>query len=386
VGQFRLPFRRKAATYSAGRDVHRSTAPRTEWQRLAWRGLNFLLEEWQTEFRDAGHAMIFPHLLGFTGDRERHYGDVFQRAIIADALCDADDPLGGALRPAIQREVTYLIDQRLRRGVGGWSYFPTLPELPPDADDLGQVIQVLVRSGHTRLADAHATAPLRVLFRDCVLADGSFETWIIPARDRTAEQERQLDAARQKWGTGADAEVMANLLYALTLYVAPRFATECRRGADYIEQCQQPDGNWSCRWYFGPYYGTYACARFIRALRPHADSLARAADFIRGTQRPDGSWSQPSGSSGDALSTALALLALAVAQPADDVESQDSIRATRAYAWLEENADGDSWPSCSFIRPSPLHSYGSRTITTAYVIKAAVVWDRVTRERAASGW
>jgi squalene-hopene/tetraprenyl-beta-curcumene cyclase len=352
--------------------------PRTEWQRLAWRGVDFLLREWPTGFRDAGHTMIFPYFLGFTGDRERQYGDVFQRGIIADALCDADDLLAGALRPAIRREAMYLVGQRLMRGFGGWSYFPGLPELPPDADDLGQVIQVLVRSGHTALADEHASPPLRVLFRDCVGADGSFETWIIPARDRTAEQERQFDAAREKWGTGSDAEVMANLLYALTLYDATRFETECHRGAEYIERCQQPDGSWSCRWYFGPYYGTYACARFIHQLRPRAGSLARAADFIRSSQLSDGSWPQSSSSSGDALSTALGLLGLAVTQRSGDVGSADAGRAARARAWLDENGDGDSWPSCSFIRPSRLHSYGSPTMTTAYVMKAALAWDRVT--------
>lgn len=367
-----------------GRRVERESTsgtlppPRTEWQRLAWRALDFLLGEWPAGFREAAHSMVFPHFLGFTGDHERHHGDVFQRAIIADALCDADRPLAGSLRPAVRREVMYLVDRRLRRGVGGWSYFPTLPELPPDADDLGQVIQLLVRSGHAPLVDEHAAAPLRVLFRDCMHADGSFETWIIPARDRSVEQERQLDAAREKWGTGPDAEVMANLLYALLLYDAPRFAKECRAGAEYIERCQQRDGSWSCRWYFGPYYGTYVCARFLRALESQVASVARAADFLRATQRPDGSWSQPSSCAGDALSTALALIGLATAQSADGVDSEDTGRATRARAWLEEDADGDRWPGCSFIRPSKLHSYGSHTITTAYVMKAALAWDRVT--------
>jgi len=279
----------------------------------------------------------------------------------------------------------YLVGQRLMRGVGGWSYFPGLPELPPDADDLGQVIQVLVRSGHAVLADEHASSPLRILFRDCAGADGSFETWIIPARDRTAEQERQSDAAREKWGTGPDAEVMANLLYALTLYDATRFETECQRGAEYIERCQRPDGSWSCRWYFGPYYGTYACARFVHQLRPGAGSLVRAADFIRRSQHSDGSWRQPSSRSGDALSTALGLLGLAVAQPSGGAGSADAGRAARARAWLDENGDGDSWPSCSFIRPSRLHSYGSRTVTTAYVMKAALAWERVTAH-AESTW
>ena len=41
--------------------------------------------------------MIFPHFLGFTGDREQQYGDVFQRAIIADARIVMD---ASRLQPA----------------------------------------------------------------------------------------------------------------------------------------------------------------------------------------------------------------------------------------------------------------------------------------------
>lgn len=328
------------------------------WEGVASVALAALAKAWYTDFHEARHAMFLPRAAGFSGDRSVYYGDVFQRALIADALCDAEELIGSAVQPMIEREVQYLVGCRLRDGVGGWSYFPDLPDLAPDADDLGQVLQVLVRAGHRDLATAYVTEPLRVLLDDCMHDDGSFETWIVPARNRTPTQELQLAAARARWGTGADVEVMANLLYALLLYDPRQFAEVCRRGAQFIARQQRTDGSWMCRWYFGPYYGTYACTRLLAALgETHA--VERAAEFVRTTQRADGGW-------GDALSTALALLTLS---------GGDGARAARACDLLIRQAGRSGWAACDFIRPSGVHSYGSRTITTAFVLKAARAWN-----------
>lgn len=339
------------------------------WEHIALVALAALAKAWRTGFHEARHAMFLPRAAGFSGDRSVYYGDVFQRALITDALCDAADLVGSAVRPMIEGEVQYLVTCRLRDGVGGWSYFPDLPDLAPDADDLGQVLQVLVRSGHRDLAVAYATRPLRVLLNDCVHDDGSFETWIVPRQNRTTTQDLQLAAARAKWGTGADVEVMANLLYALLLYDPRRFAEVCERGAQFIASQQRADGSWVCRWYFGPYYGTYACTRLLAALgETHA--VERAADFVRTTQRADGGWGISPGTESDALSTALALLTLAsvTRQP---LSGGDGARAARAGDLLTQRSGRSGWPACAFIRPSGVHSYGSRTITTAFVLKAA---------------
>ena len=349
-------------------------APANAWQQIAFQGLAFLVREWRRHFREARHTMWLPRFLGFTGDRDVYYGDVFQRALIADTLCDADDALGGMLQPLIECEIQYLVGRRVRVGVGGWSYFPELPELAPDADDLGQVLQLLVRTGHHAAAHEHATEPLRVLLADCMHEDGSFETWIVPAQARTATQERQLAVARARWGTGPDAEVMANLLYALVQYDARQFGDTGRRGADWIRRQQRADGSWACRWYFGPYYGTYACMRFLDAAHDDANAISRGAEFLRATQLADGGWPGQSGGDADPLSTALALLGLAVAQRVAGDES-DAARAVRARLALAKMAHGGGWPSRPFIRPSGVHSYGSRTITTAMVVKAALTWS-----------
>ena len=120
--------------------------PRTEWQNLAWRALDYVIEQWRLGFGEARHIMEFPPELGFSGPQYQR-GDVFQRAIIAEILCDADEVLNGELRPIIEQEIGYLLSRR-DPGRRGWRYFPELAELAPDADDLAEIIQVLLRSGH----------------------------------------------------------------------------------------------------------------------------------------------------------------------------------------------------------------------------------------------
>src|SRR5450432_3490887 len=75
-------------------------------------------------FPDAHHRMVFHHRKGFTGATELQIGDVFARAIIADALCDAQESGGEDLSATLESECNHLVDRRRRSGCGGWSYFP----------------------------------------------------------------------------------------------------------------------------------------------------------------------------------------------------------------------------------------------------------------------
>ena len=190
---------------------------------LARPALVHLIGEWRHGFPEAAHVIPFPLAQGFTDARELHRGDVFPRALIAEALAAADRLAGGQLAPLVSAEADYLLAQRRRQGVGGWSYFPTLPELPPDADDLAQVMQVFLCAGRREWLASFCEAPLRVLLADQRRADGSFETWILPADDRSEEEELQARWVSRAWGAGADPEVVANLHYALTLYDRERF-------------------------------------------------------------------------------------------------------------------------------------------------------------------
>jgi squalene-hopene/tetraprenyl-beta-curcumene cyclase len=359
--------------------------PASRWQRVAWDALLFVVEQWRLGFGEARHLMVFPRDQGFSAQHEWQRGDVFQRAVIADVLCDADEMVGGRLRPAIDYEISYLLS---RRGAarGGWRYFPDLPELPPDADDLGQIMQVLIGNGRLEDVRRHCAGALSILLDDNRHRGGSFETWIIPANGRTPEEELQAHYARLLWGTGADPEVVANLLYALVLFDRSRFAETIRRGAGYLRRQQQDDGSWTSTWYRGPYYGTYACLRLLCSLSPRSLAVRRAAEFLCRTQHGDGGW----GAAGEsnALDTALALAGLAtqgnIAVGHDEVVER--AEHARAYLCRTRQEDG-GWPVCEFIRMdtgrasgtvAPVLTYGSSTMTTTFVLKAALLWHRLT--------
>jgi squalene-hopene/tetraprenyl-beta-curcumene cyclase len=225
---------------------------------------------------------------------------------------------------------------------------------------------------------------LSVLLDDNAHPDGSFETWIIPRVERrTTIQRTQAAFVKSAWGRGPDSDVIANLLYALILYDQDQFAEQIDRGCAFLESQQEPDGSWKSTWYHGPYYGTYVCLRLFAAVSPSSHAVRRAQHFLVDAQRADGGWGD-----GDTkpLDTALALLALA--SVFDNTASEDCLaKAERALAYLRKNqADDGSWESCPFIRMElgrahghahRILSYGSRTLTTSFVVKAAHMWHKI---------
>jgi squalene-hopene/tetraprenyl-beta-curcumene cyclase len=116
-----------------------------------------------------------------------------------------------------------------------------------------------------------------------------------------------------------------------------------------------------------------------------------AVTFLRTTQNGDGGWG--SGESSNALNTAFALLALAHAHQSRIAGSEEVRAVSRGLAYLHHAATPDgTWPDDEFIRmdtgratgsASQIVSYGSRTITTAFVVKSLSIWDRLLAEQPA---
>jgi squalene-hopene/tetraprenyl-beta-curcumene cyclase len=329
------------------------------------------------------HRMRFPHAMGFGGEREEHEGDVFQRAVFGWSLGEiraSGVPVPTAL---LEENFAALRARRVSDG-GGWSYFPTLPDLAPDADDLAQVLLAALALPDARHRAACERPVERVLSRH-LRADGLVDTWIDDLEASPAIRDRRRAAAAMHWGRERDPEVAANLFHALHHWdVAerdarpPRWEQQVAAACRALAACQRADGAWESPWYVGPDYGTWVCARLIAETfaEEGTAALARAAEFLARTQRPDGSWSQ-AGSVGDPLATAFGLMAWRACHGGQGPGSTGE-RAVR-YLWLTQRDDG-RWPRADWIRmnvacavrgaPARYLTHGSATATTAYAAAA----------------
>jgi squalene-hopene/tetraprenyl-beta-curcumene cyclase len=342
-------------------------------------GVKYLFSEQDKGYPEATHGMNFDELRTGSQPAGVHAGCVFQRAIIADVLQDLYT--AGVCKDSnrVSRDVAALIAARLSTVRGGWSYFPTLPDLPPDADDLGQILQVLVRHGSPDIG-AIVDDPLELLFASGLHEDGSFETWIVDPSATDEVTRRMMNAIAQAWGSGADVEVVANLSYALGLY-GGRFKDLMGKAAAYVERQQAPDGFWTPTWYSSHFYGTYVALRLLALCRSSSPAIMRAAAYLRAAQRADGGFGE---SRSTPLETALALLCWKSIP--NQSERRRGEMSKRALKFLELTMMEDGgWGATDFIRmdvnraqrhrpgyqPRYLH-YKSRTLSTAYVLKAVV--------------
>jgi squalene-hopene/tetraprenyl-beta-curcumene cyclase len=347
---------------------------------LLQNGLNFLLEQRTQGFPEAAHSMEFFLDTENHTSHETQTASVFQRAIIADVLLDACDHglydrcgLGDA-------ECKELLHLRLKHVRGGWSYFPELPNLPPDADDLGQVMQVLARS-NCKKVDVVDDA-LQLLFSDYSCnADGAFETWIVDRNAKDAATQGMIKAIADLWGSGCDVEVIANLAYGLALYEYPTYRNQIEAAASYVERQQSHSGLWNPTWYATPYYGSFAALRLLHRIYPLSSTLAKASEHFVSAQHLDGGFGIQSSTP---LETALSILCLHLL-PIDASEKERMTPQALRYLELTVREDG-TWNASPFIQmdvnrarrgradyvPRWLY-YKSRTISTGYVVKAMMM-------------
>ncbi len=344
--------------------------------------LRFLFEQYNSGYGELKHLMFFPNQKGFEIEDEIQTGDVFQRALIADTYCDAEEVLGIDLTTPIQNEVKYIIDQRRRDRMGGWSYFPNLLELAPDADTLAQSIQLFIRSNSWINVKHYAQKAIDALLNDGVNPDGSLETWIIEQKSSNRIAQRQLYFAENFWGRGPDTDVIANMLYALDMTKDPCYSPIICRGTDYLLSQQKCDGTWESTWYHGPFYGTYVCVRLLTSLSHPQErvfkALKSACEGLSDLQCQDGGWGIKGDS--DPLSTSLAILALTSFSKITFASSTKGINSGLNYLskyWHDQNL----WPKVDFIKMDlgrarqdvkRTLTYSSQTITANFVAKAGL--------------
>ncbi len=106
-----------------------------------------------------------------------------------------------------------------------------------------------------------------------------------------------------------------------------------------------------------------------------ADRLrAQALDLLRKGESADGGWGPFVDAAPEPFDTALALLALARAQPSDKIRRM--IRKGRAYLAASQQADG-SWIETT--RPPGAESYAQRVSTSAWATLALLATDNLER-------
>jgi squalene-hopene/tetraprenyl-beta-curcumene cyclase len=342
------------------------------------RATQHLLSQAEAGFPETRHVMRFPRSEGFRARQEEHSSDVFARAVLAGVLLDIaglsdeDERFKATLRQIAHREARYVAQAKLKDRAGGWSYFPDLPELPPDLDSLAAALLLFARIApeYTALCED----PVRVAL-DGVMPDGALKTWIISSKDHPKQRTCMQEAIALYWGDSADVEVCAQFFRALISHDHDRYYPTVLRGAHYVQEHQQPDGSWKAGWYWGPAYGSSLCMDLLRLLGVGEQAQSRGEQFFLASQRKNGGWgmweSVP-------LDTALSLWALRRPQLAEHPEV-----AARAVGFLLDFQAPDGWWD-----PSPwikmevgraegqiscTMTYQSATLTTAFCLRSLLL-------------
>lgn len=340
------------------------------------RALGFLESECRAGFPEGTHRMSFPDPASLTGALRMHRGDVFAPALVGNALWEAW-AAGFALDwDGLLRLVDRLVARRSTDVAGGWRYFPTLAELPPDADDLAEMLRLL---GRLRPGEAWPLCRRPVELALELDTSGAFETWVFDRTEGSPERALFEGPITRMWGRASDAEVMANLVDAVSERdEEDEFNEALRRGVDHLVARQAPDGEWASTWYVGSLYGTYSVARCLARLRPGHPALIAADRFLRACINADGGWGQPQSAP---LDTALGMLAgLALRGSVGFAPSLLRRAAIRLAEWQWSTGQ---WPAGSLIRMDTARAkgggqgpryatHGSQTLTTAFCLRALV--------------
>ncbi|HUG24164.1 prenyltransferase/squalene oxidase repeat-containing protein [Piscinibacter sp.] len=341
----------------------------------AARARAWLMEQARRGFPGTAHVMQFPAWAGFTWGAQHQASDLFTRSVLAGVLLDIgetvdDDPAWqDELRDIARREAHYVAQGRLADRAGGWSYFPELPELPPDVDSLAAAISLFARVAPEHLRLCERPIELALAGRR---ADGSLSTWLIAPEDAPAARSLMRCAVDRHWGDGADADVCARFHAALQQANARQHAGDIAAGLQWLLKQQGADGAWPGSWYGSPAYVIELAWPLISRLGAGHEAPLRALRHLLSLQRPDGGWGE---GQSVPLDTGLAVGLLCRAQP--DVSSDLTARALSVLC--EQQTLTGHWKATPWIRMdigraqgrvSRSATYGDETLSTAVCLRA----------------
>lgn len=287
---------------------------------------------------------------GIFGSKERPVGQWFIRGMILQALLE----MGHDARAEVAALLAEIPAGELR-------YFGAWREIPPDADDLGLMLQLASTTG---AAPGRAETWIAVMLAN-VGDDGVVPTWF--QRDPAGRPTTRAAAA---WGGDDCSAVRLNLLAGLLSFDAGRFAGLIQKNTQRVLE-RSRGGDIEGVFYYDDSFTALAFLRFARLHREKAidqslaGAIGSAEAAIRAraasSQRLDGGWGSPQ-------RTALCLEGATTAAP-------HPLLLARAMRYLGDHqlVDG-SWPAEPIYR-TPMkrgrvgHHQG-REITTALCSRA----------------
>ncbi|MBB4806050.1 geranylgeranyl pyrophosphate synthase [Chryseobacterium defluvii] len=330
------------------------------------KGLQYIENDSKENFAELKHYMYLSEREDFNNTSQIHASDTFQRAMLNDCLWDVTRNYNLDTQIFFHAECDYLANRTNKDEVGGWAYFPTVKEIAADIDDLGQIIQLFIKCNRPDLIENLCTKPILTALENRTDADGGIETWIIPRYSQTDIQKLQEYFNVTKWGKGPDVEVVANFVYALQKLQDDKYRDYIENSIKYILSHQHEKGYWESRWYYGNYYGTYVCLRLLKEFGDvYKEDINEAIDYIINSQHDDGGFSVSPEASTDPLNTAFALLSLKLCFPKDHLP----VKKAENYL-INSQAESGFWKEVDFIKPKAQEPYKSKTITTAFALKA----------------
>ncbi|MET7057360.1 prenyltransferase/squalene oxidase repeat-containing protein [Elizabethkingia miricola] len=301
---------------------------------------------------------------GFENEIDIHSSDTFQRALLNDCLLEIAHSFNLNLQVFIEKENQYIEGRQNKDNIGAWSYFPTVQEIAADIDDLGQIMQQFIKTGNGKLVDKYCIKAISIAVSERTQPSGGIETWILPKVNLTEKQKKQDLFNSTKWGKGADVEVVANFVYALTLLDSEKYKSTIEKAIKYIISEQKEQGYWESRWYYGKLYGTYVCLRLLNEFPTQYGAVKqKIKDFLIGFQNADGSFDENKYKN---LSTSFAIFCMNLLE----FPELEKMKNSAQQFLIEHQHENGSWKAENFIKPKAHEPYKSKTLTTAYALKA----------------
>lgn len=333
----------------------------------------YLMLEHENGFPEMSHRMVLPDQTDRSVENRPLIvsGDLFQRTVVLDAYLDINGLAKGTVRDdLISKELDFIKDSRMKGVRGGWNYFPGYPLLPPDSDDLAQIVALAARTGWNDMREVIDDS-IGLLIESNRYDDGTFHTWILDPRDHSKEEEALRASVASYWGErcGKDIEVTANLAFALHLYDFIKYRQVIMEAAGAVARAQTSQGTWPSVWYCGKFYGTYVATRILCATGIGSNCLTKAHEFLITNQLPNGAWGV---GDGDPLNSAFGIMSLCLLNRSELETSSSVFERAVSYLHGQQKNEG-SWRQVPFISMfigGKNIIYRSKTVTTAYVVKA----------------